>query len=66
MESENPTGADNQQERPVSAQWIVGFVDGEGVTIIGKTCGAIASGDRPICHPASSRSSKSIRWERLS
>jgi LAGLIDADG endonuclease len=30
MSSENPTGADNQQERPDIEQWIVGFVDGEG------------------------------------
>jgi hypothetical protein len=30
MSSENPSGADNQQERPVHAQWVVGFVDGEG------------------------------------
>ena len=30
MNSENPTGADNQQERLDIAQWIVGFVDGEG------------------------------------
>ena len=30
MGSENPTGADNQQERLDIAQWIVGFVDGEG------------------------------------
>jgi len=30
MESENPSGADNQQERPGFAEWIVGFVDGEG------------------------------------
>ena len=30
MKSENPFGADNQQERPVTAQWVVGFVDGEG------------------------------------
>src|SRR5687768_3834367 len=29
--SENPPGADNQQERPEStAWWVVGFVDGEG------------------------------------
>jgi LAGLIDADG endonuclease len=28
--SENPSGADNQQERPGFAQWVVGFVDGEG------------------------------------
>jgi LAGLIDADG endonuclease len=30
MGSENPSGADNQQERPGLAQWVVGFVDGEG------------------------------------
>ena len=30
MRSENPSGADNQQERPDIEQWIVGFVDGEG------------------------------------
>jgi hypothetical protein len=30
MSSENPTGAGNQQERPGSEEWIVGFVDGEG------------------------------------
>ena len=28
--SDKPFGADNQQERPVSAEWICGFVDGEG------------------------------------
>jgi LAGLIDADG endonuclease len=27
---DNPSGADNQQERPGFAQWVVGFVDGEG------------------------------------
>ncbi len=33
MSSENPTGADNQQEtasRRLEPQWVVGFVDGEG------------------------------------
>ena len=30
MGSDNPSGADNQQERPGFAQWVVGFVDGEG------------------------------------
>jgi hypothetical protein len=30
MSSENPSGADNQQERPGTEQWVVGFVDGEG------------------------------------
>ena len=43
MGSENPTGADNQQERPdLSAWWIVGFVDGEGcfgVSVVrNRTC----------------------------
>jgi hypothetical protein len=30
MSSDNPSGADDQQERPDLAQWVVGFVDGEG------------------------------------
>ncbi len=31
MSSDNPSGADNQQERPDrAAWWVVGFVDGEG------------------------------------
>jgi hypothetical protein len=30
VSSDNPTGADNQQERPWLEQWIVGFTDGEG------------------------------------
>ena len=30
MESDNPSGADNQQERPGLAEWIAGFTDGEG------------------------------------
>ena len=30
MSSDNPTGADNQQERPGAEEWSVGFVDGEG------------------------------------
>ena len=43
MGSDNPSGADNQQERPGSvAWWIVGFVDGEGcfgVSIVrNRTC----------------------------
>src|SRR3989337_2411027 len=32
--SDNPTGADNQQER-LSAEWVVGFVDGEGCFFVG-------------------------------
>src|SRR4051794_31084179 len=30
MNSENPPGADNQQERLLTNDWLVGFVDGEG------------------------------------
>ncbi len=30
MSSDNPSSADNQQERPGFEQWVVGFVDGEG------------------------------------
>jgi LAGLIDADG endonuclease len=30
MMSDNPSGADNQQERPGLEEWVVGFVDGEG------------------------------------
>jgi LAGLIDADG endonuclease len=35
MGSDNPSGAENQQERPISADWVVGFVDGEGCFSIG-------------------------------
>ena len=30
MSSDNPSGADNQQERLFTIGWLVGFVDGEG------------------------------------
>ena len=33
-QSENSSGADNQQER-LSADWVVGFVDGEGCFFVG-------------------------------
>jgi hypothetical protein len=33
--SDNPDGADNQQERLVRIGWVVGFVDGEGCFSIG-------------------------------
>jgi hypothetical protein len=42
MVGENPTSADDQQERPGYEQWIVGFVDGEGCFSVpifrNKTC----------------------------
>ena len=30
MGSDNPVGADNQQERLIQLGWVIGFVDGEG------------------------------------
>jgi hypothetical protein len=30
VSSDNPSGAGNQQERLLTAEWVVGFVDGEG------------------------------------
>jgi hypothetical protein len=35
MDSDNPSGAENQQERPISADWVVGFVDGSRQELIG-------------------------------
>jgi LAGLIDADG endonuclease len=35
MDSDNPTGAGNQQERLVRLGWVIGFVDGEGCFSIG-------------------------------
>lgn len=35
MGSDNPVSAENQQERPITADWVVGFVDGEGCFSIG-------------------------------
>jgi LAGLIDADG endonuclease len=35
MCSDNPGGADNQQERLITTGWVVGFVDGEGCFSIG-------------------------------
>ena len=35
MTSDNPTSADNQQERLIKRGWVIGFVDGEGCFSIG-------------------------------
>ncbi len=35
MGSDNPNGAENQQERLVRTGWIIGFVDGEGCFSVG-------------------------------
>jgi LAGLIDADG endonuclease len=35
MGSDNPVGAENQQERLIRIGWVVGFVDGEGCFSIG-------------------------------
>lgn len=35
MSSDNPNGAENQQERLIKLGWVIGFVDGEGCFSIG-------------------------------
>jgi hypothetical protein len=35
MGSDNPNGAENQQERLIRTGWVIGFVDGEGCFSIG-------------------------------
>ena len=35
MDSDNPSGAENQQERLITTGWVIGFVDGEGCFSIG-------------------------------
>jgi LAGLIDADG endonuclease len=35
MSSDNPAGAENQQERLIQVGWVIGFVDGEGCFSIG-------------------------------
>ena len=35
MGSDNPDGADNQQERPIQLGWVLGFVEGEGCFSVG-------------------------------
>jgi len=35
MSSDNPSGAENQQERLTRVGWVIGFVDGEGCFSIG-------------------------------
>jgi hypothetical protein len=35
MGSDNPSGAENQQERLIRLGWVIGFVDGEGCFSIG-------------------------------
>ena len=35
MCSDNPVGAENQQERLITTGWVIGFVDGEGCFSIG-------------------------------
>jgi LAGLIDADG endonuclease len=35
MDSDNPDGAENQQERLLTIGWVIGFVDGEGCFSVG-------------------------------
>jgi hypothetical protein len=44
MGSENPGGAENQQERLIRTGWVIGFVDGEGCFSIGFVRQAGGSG----------------------
>jgi LAGLIDADG endonuclease len=46
MGSDNPDGADNQQERLIEIGWVVGFVDGEGCFSIGFVRQANRAGRR--------------------
>jgi hypothetical protein len=56
MGSDNPGGAENQQERLIRTGWVVGFVDGEGCFSIGfvrQSGGRGRSGYRAgyqVCH----------------
>ena len=60
MSSDNPSGADNQQERPLTAEWVVGFVDGEGCFSVPIFRNAIVS----TWAGKSNRSSQLYRGER--
>jgi hypothetical protein len=42
MRSDNPVGAENQQERLLRTGWVIGFVDGEGCFSVGF----VRQGDR--------------------
>jgi hypothetical protein len=49
MAGDNPTSAGNQQERPITPDWVVGFVDGEGcfsVSVVRQPGGAARRGYR--------------------
>jgi hypothetical protein len=49
MGSDNPNGAENQQERLIRTGWIIGFVDGEGCFSVGfvrQSCHANRRGYR--------------------
>lgn len=55
MSSDNPSGADNQQEteqfHPLDAQWVVGFVDGEDCFSVSvhRNRGARSDGNSTLC-----------------
>ena len=68
MSSENPIGADNQQER-LSGEWVVGFVDGEGcfgVPIYRNHLMTLGWQVRPEFAVAQSASSRSVLDELVS
>ena len=44
VRSDNPSSAENQQERLITIGWVLGFVDGEGCFSIGLTLQAGGDG----------------------
>ncbi|MCA1705732.1 MAG: LAGLIDADG family homing endonuclease [Actinobacteria bacterium] len=69
MGSDNPSGADNQQERPGAEEWAVGFVDGEGCFSIAVVRNAVCRSGWQVQHEfavtqaASSRSALEVLIE---
>jgi len=61
MSSENPAGADNQQERPGIEQWAVGFVDGEGCFSISVVRNAVCRSGWQVQHEFSVTQAASSR-----
>jgi len=57
MGSDNPDGAENQQERLIQLGWVIGFVDGEGCFSIGfirQSGGGAEAPTKPITQPRNS------------
>src|SRR5918996_1533518 len=50
MDSDNPSGAVNQQESPGAEEWAVGFVDGEGCFSISVVRNAVCRSGWQVQH----------------